>query len=430
MNDAPDNSAPENQDPAQSPYGPYEAPYPSPYVPTYAQPFDQSFGQAPPPAPKRHPWRAALAGGVAGGVLAAAVAVPVTLWVVPDNASSGTSAAAPEAPQGGGTFEQPSDGLFPEAGPNVSTEPESTGTKATEEQSQGVVLIDTVLGNGAGAGTGMILTSSGLILTNYHVVEGSTSIKVTDAVSGDTYTGEVVGHDAASDVALVQVDADNLTPIDLDQDGTTLNEKVTAVGNASGQGFLSAVTGTIQAEDQSITASDGEGLGDSEHLTGLLQTDAAVVPGYSGGPLLDADGEVVGIDTAASSNSSTMSALSGTSEGYAVPIDDAMKIVDQIEAGDESGTVQIGPSAYLGVGIGRSGGTQLVEVGEGGPAAEAGLAAGDTITSIDGTSITSYDALKAVLAEHEPGDQVSIEWTGTAGNSHEATVTLGSNPAN
>ncbi len=404
-----------------------------PFVPSYAQPF--AYAEPAPKAPRR-PWKVALAGGVAGGVIAAAVAVPVTLWIYPQTDSStaspsaGAAPQAPQAPDGGTYGGLPDEGTFPGAGPQVDQQPQSTGTTATEDQSQGVVLINTQLPNGEGAGTGMILTKTGLILTNYHVVDGSTAVQVTDAVSGDTYKAEVVGHDATSDVALLQVDADNLTPIDLDTDGTTVGEDVTAVGNGSGQGFLSAVTGTIQAEDQSITASDGGYMGDSEDLTGLLQTDAPVVPGYSGGPLLDSEGEVVGIDTAASANNSTMSSVSGTYESYAVPIDDAMAIVNQIEAGNESGDVQIGPSAYLGVGFDRTGTNALAEVAQGGPAADAGLAVGDTITSIDGTRISSYEALVAALAEHEPGDQVSLTWTGRAGNSHEATVTLGSNPAN
>jgi len=388
-----------------------------------------------PAAPPPRRWRAVLAGGVAGGVLAAAVAVPTTLWlershVAPAAESPSAGRAAPETPQQQVPQQEPQDGLFPDTGPQVSTDPRSSGVEASADQSAGVVLIDTVLPNGAGAGTGMVLSADGLILTNYHVVDGSTSVKVTVATTGETYPADVVGYDASADVALLRIEASGLTPVTPDTDGTTTDEAVTAVGNGSGQGYLSAVSGTIEAEDQSITASDGSGnAAGSEDLTGLLQTDAAVVPGYSGGPLLDAEGEVVGITTAASSNGNNMAAIAA-SESYAVPIDDALTVVKQIEAGDESGPVTIGPAAYLGIGIGDARGTRLAEVAPGGPAATAGLAAGDTITSLDDTEISSYDALVTALGHHEPGDQVRVHWTDATGRSQSATVTLGSSPTN
>ena len=183
-------------------------------------------------------------------------------------------------------------------------ETRSSGTDATDEQSQGVVLVNTVTPTGEGAGTGVVLSADGLVLTNYHVVEDSSTVKVTVATTGDTYDAEVVGHDQTADVALLQLDgAEDLATAKLDDDGISPDDAVTAVGNAEGQGFLSAVTGTIVAEDQSITAGEGHGpFGSAEDLTGLIETDAAVVPGYSGGPLLDDENEVVGINTAASSN--------------------------------------------------------------------------------------------------------------------------------
>ena len=281
-------------------------------------------------------------------MLAASIAIPGTLWLDRnDDASPASASDSTTQPQ------QPSDrgdGSF------TSPRPGRTAANATDEQSQGVVLVNTVTRTGEGAGTGVVLSADGLVLTNYHVVEDSSTVKVTVATTGDTYEAEVVGHDQTADVALLQLDgAEDLATAKLDDDGISSDDAVTAVGNAEGQGFLSAVTGKVVAEDQSITAGEGHGpFGSAEDLTGLIETDAAVVPGYSGGPLLDDENEVVGINTAASSNgyrgmSSGATTLSGDS--YAVPIDDAMAVVDQIEAGDESGSVTIGPTAYLGIGV-------------------------------------------------------------------------------
>ena len=267
----------------------------SPQTPTAPQPA----ATVETPAPRRVSWRTALAGGLAGGVLAASIAIPGTLWL--DRNDAGPAPAADGATQP----EQ-----LPERGDGSFTFPEtrSSGTDPTDDQSRGVVLVNTVTAFGGGAGTGVVLSADGLVLTNYHVVEDSTTVQVTVATTGETYDAEVLGHDQTEDVALLQLDgAEDLATAQLDDDGTSPDDAVTAVGNAGGQGYLSAVTGTIVAEDQSITAGEGPGerhgpLGDAEDLTGLIETDAAVVPGYSGGPLLDDEDEVVGINTAASTN--------------------------------------------------------------------------------------------------------------------------------
>ena len=163
----------------------------------------------------------------------------------------------------------------------------------------------------------MVLDSSGLALTNYHVVENSTSLQATVASTGTTYDATVVGFDKKSDVALIQLDgASGLDTVTLDKDGTAVGDAVTGVGNASGGRQLLAAAGTITAEDQSITTSEGAGSGvATEALTGLIETNAAVVPGYSGGPMYDAQGEVVGISTAASSKNGSAAAASSSGAG-------------------------------------------------------------------------------------------------------------------
>jgi S1-C subfamily serine protease len=214
---------------------------------------------------------------------------------------------------------------------------------ATAAQSRGVVLINTVppYDNASGAGTGMVLTASGQVLTSYHVVEGASTIKVTVAATGKTYRAAVVGSDQTADVALLQLQgASGLATIKIDNDATSVGDKVTAVGNAGGTGTLTAAKGTIVSLKASITTA-AEGPVASETLTGMIETTADVVSGDSGGPLYDADGEAVGIDTAASGGAEI--------NGYATPIQRALNIVQQIQSGKESGTVQVGSAPFLGV---------------------------------------------------------------------------------
>jgi S1-C subfamily serine protease len=386
-----------------------------------------------PPAVVERPrstWRSVVAGSLAGGLLAASVAVPLT-WRyagVEDTTSatsavSGTTTATTEVeppttqtlPEwGGGTG-----GIqgFATGGQSSST---ATETDATDAQSTGVVLIETVTPSGEAAGTGLVLDSSGVVVTNYHVVEGATAVTVTVATTGETYQAEVLGSDQEADVAVLQLDdASGLDVVDLDDDGAALDEAVTAVGNAEGQGYLSASTGTVTGLEESITTSS-EGLVEGEDLEGLIETDAYVVGGYSGGALLDAEGEVVGITTAASSSTAAV-------ESYAVPIDDALAVVEEVEAGDESGSVRIGPAAYLGVAVDE--GLQVASVETGSAAAAAGIGAGATLLALDGTSVGSLDALSGVLDGLEPGDRVAIRWADADGTTHRASVTLGSSAA-
>lgn len=366
------------------------------------------------PAPRR--WKSAVAGALTGGLLAASVAVPGT-WALTRHENAASSSSTTDAQVSPPTWSAPED-QQEQLQPQITR---SGTTDATEDESQGVVLIDSTLTDGEAAGTGLVIDSSGLVLTNYHVVEGSTELKVTIATDGTAYGAEVIGFDRRSDIALLKLDgASDLTTVDLDDEYPAVSDDVTAVGNAGGQGYLSASTGTVVALDRSITTeSEGAVLG--EHLTGLIQTDAYVVGGYSGGALLDDEDEVVGITTAASSGAA--------SESYAIPIEDALEIADRIESGTESGDVQIGPSAYLGLGVTETGtGLGVVDVGDGGAADHAGIVAGDVLTAVGSRTVRSLDALKDVLATYEPGDRATLRWTGADGKAHRATVTLGSSP--
>ena len=310
-----------------------------------------------------------------------------------------------------------------------------------------VVDINVTVGqSGQAAATGVVLNSTGLVLTNNHVVDGATSISATDIGNGRTYTATVLGYDTSKDIALIQLQgASGLTAAHLGDSSTvTTGQPVVAVGNALGAGGTpSAAGGAVTALDQQITASD-QGTGSSEQLNGLLETNANIQPGDSGGPLVNTDGQVIGIDTAG--GSSTDATSSATTAGFAVPINDAMSVVSQIQNNDSSGTVHVGATAFLGVEIqpadqsglgnafgGQSGssvsGVTLAGTLSGSPAAQAGLTAGDTIVSVGGQTVDSATTLGDLIAAHRPGDRVQIGWVDQSGAQHTSTVQLTSGPA-
>ena len=234
----------------------------------------------------------------------------------------------------------------------------------------GLVDVVTTLGyqGGKAAGTGMVLTSTGEVLTNNHVIDGATSIKATDVGNGRTYTAKVVGYDKTHDVAVLQLqNASGLQTVTLSSAGPQTGQKVVALGNALGKGGTpSVVSGRITGLGQSITASD-EGAGNAEQLTGMIGHNAPIQPGDSGGPLVSTEGEVIGMNTAASaspaSGSPSQSGQAQTAaQAFAIPITRASSIAGQIEAGTPSSTVHIGATAFLGVetspsGLGSVGGS-------------------------------------------------------------------------
>jgi S1-C subfamily serine protease len=221
-------------------------------------------------------------------------------------------------------------------------------------------LVDIVATDGdqqaVSAGTGIVLTSNGEVLTNNHVINGATSLKVTDVGNGKTYTATVVGYDASHDVAVIQLrNASGLTVASLGDSSTVkAGDNVVALGNAGGKGGTPSVAaGGVTALNQSITASD-ELSGVSEQLTGLIETNADIQPGDSGGSLVNAYGQVIGMDTAASSSSGSESQSQSSQtpeQAYAIPINDALSIAKQIESGTTTSDVHIGATAFLGVEI-------------------------------------------------------------------------------
>jgi S1-C subfamily serine protease len=250
----------------------------------------------------------------------------------------------------------------------------------------------------------------------------------------------VVGYDIAHDLAVLQLHgASGLQSVSIgNSSNVSVGESVVGIGNAGGTGGTpSAAGGSVTALNQSIMASD-DGDGTTEQLTGLIESNAAIQPGDSGGPLVDSNGQVLGIDTAASAGYSFQS---GGGSGYSIPINNAVTVAKEIEAGQGSSTIHIGLTAFLGVlvsppassgGFGGGGsqgsGVTVSGVVTGDPANEAGIATGDVITAFGGTSVDSPSALTAALVPRHAGDKVQITWTDTSGQSHTATVQLASGP--
>ncbi|QIK71807.1 PDZ domain-containing protein [Propioniciclava coleopterorum] len=345
-------------------------------------------------------------------------------------ASSGAASESGVAGSSGSGVAGPSDPTYPGSAASASAGP----TSPTAAQSKGIVLITTRVGSGEAAGTGMVLTPDGQVLTNYHVVQGSTQVEVEVADTGRTYAATVVGHDATRDVALLQLkDASGLATITPDADQVAVGQSLTAVGNASGGGSLVAAPGSVTALNQQVTVNNDNG--GTETLTGVIATDAGAVPGDSGGPMFDAQGEVLGMTTAGSqtvtrSPRGTAQGTATTTTSYAVPIADALSVVQQIRTGRESGSVQVGARAYLGVSVLPTPALTVASVVSGGPAAEAGITVGSIITSLQGTRVASQDDLSGILDGLDPGAKATVTWVDADGAQHRATLTLGASPVN
>ena len=297
-------------------------------------------------------------------------------------------------------------------------------------------------------GTGMVISSSGLVLTNNHVIDQATSVSATLVVSGKTYPAQVVGYDSTDDVALLQLQgASGLKSVSIgDSSQVKVGQHVLALGNAGGRGGLPVTAqGKVQALNRTIQASDNS-AGSQETLHGMIQTNAPIQEGDSGGPLVNSAGEVIGMNTAANASSGFGDGQPGATIGFAIPIAHAVSITNQISSGHASATVHIGLAGFLGIsagdaskpdscvangGGGIGGNTPPVNSGalvchvyQGTPADSAGLSNGDVITAIDGQKVASSDDLTSMMEGDHPGDQLSITYVDTGGSSHQTTATL------
>ncbi len=328
-------------------------------------------------------------------------------------------------------------------------------------------------------GTGMIISSSGLVLTNNHVIDGATIVRATLVVPGaslsQSYPARVVGYDATADVALLQLQGASGLPAETfgNSAQVSLGTPVLAFGNAQGQGGARLVTGIINALDRSIQASD-QGSNTTEDLNHMLQTNAPIQQGDSGGALVNTAGQVIGMITAANTPTSGQGGSSGGTLGFAIPINSALAIARQIASGQQSATVYIGLPGFLGVEVATStspdpqqqaademrGGSGQAAAGSGAScettnqqadvpakiapiaagaliigvlcdtaAASAGMEPGDVITSAAGQPITTPDSLTGITAKYHPNDIVSVIWVSLNGLEHTTRMLLGAGPA-
>jgi S1-C subfamily serine protease len=336
---------------------------------------------------------------------------------------------------------------FPSTTP-TNTKADKAAAKIAAKVDPGLVDITATFASASGTaeGTGMILTSNGLILTNNHVVEDAATLSVRDVATNATYVGHVVGYDLSEDVAVVQlVDASGLTTIKTaNSNDITRGEDVVGIGNAGGVGGTpSSVPGTVVALAQAITAGDETNPAGSEKLSGLIEVNAAIEPGDSGGPLVNDKGKVIGMDTAGSDLNGGFGFIgsgSGTNRGYAIPINTALSIVTAIRDDDAVSGLHIGPTAFLGVEFDSAtaaGGTTNAASGvtiagtvANTPANKAGLVAGDVITEIDGQAVTSGSDLQTILLTKKPGDTIRVTYhVNTNPTPVTVSVVLGSGPA-
>jgi S1-C subfamily serine protease len=414
---------------------------------------------------------------LAVAVLAAGAATGLTLGLDRPAAQAGTVAGAP-LPGGG-------------AVPSPAASPADGGTGGGEQQAvnkvePGMVVVNTTMQyNGeAGAGTGMVINPDGLVLTNNHVIEGSTKITATVVATGKTYPAIVIGYDKTADVALIRLQgAAGLRTVPVGNSGAVKDgDPVVALGNAEGQGTIIPAGGQVTGTGKSITATDQGGTAATETLHGMIATSAGIVPGDSGGPLATAGGQVIGMDTAGNSVSITQQQAAA---GFAIPIDTALSVARQIAAGHASSTVSIGYPPFIGIftaggsqtsplaqaqgqeqqsgfgdGFGGFGGfngfgapatapacytsnasltvpSSVAPVAAGAlvdgtvcgsPAAAAGMTGGSVITAVNGTPVTSPDGLTSILARFRPGTTISVTWTSPAGKQATSALQLTAGP--
>ena len=375
---------------------------------------------------------------------------------------------------GGAGISLPGSGAVPAPAPAA---PLTGGEQAIVTKVEpGLVIIDTNLqfDSEAAAGTGMVINPNGLVLTNNHVIDGSTKITATVAATGKTYPATVVGYDKTGDIALIQLqNASGLTVVPIGNSSSVkIGNAVVALGNAEGRGRITAAAGEVTGLNQTITASEEGSSTASETLTGMIQTDANIVPGDSGGPLAGSTG-VIGMDTAGNAVSDQQQAPAG----FAIRINTALSVARQIAGGHASSTITIGYPPFVGIfiasgsssspqaqaqqeeqqqqngggGSGGSGsspacytsnadltvpsaiapvssGTLIIGTICGSPAASAGMTGGAVITAVNGQAVGSPDDLTRTLSRFHPGDTISVTWVSPSGQRSTSSLHLTAGP--
>jgi S1-C subfamily serine protease len=360
-------------------------------------------------------------GGTAWALTTASIATPST--TSPSGGSTGTGGAN----NNGGTV--------PSTGGTLSA-----STVARLDSAIVDITADTASPGGQVAGTGMVITSNGEVLTNNHVIDDTVNIRAQIDGTGKVYQVKVIGYDLSDDVALVQlVGASNLPTVPIgDSSKLSTGDSITVLGNALGKGGTPAESsGTVTLLNTTITASDTSG--NNETLTGMIQVNATIEPGDSGGPEVNANGQVIGMTTAGQTSGDPNRQAASTT-GFAIPINKAMQIVAEIRAGSGP-NIHIGLAALLGVAVAdiqpsiqRSGVDCSASRATTGawvsgitanPARSAGVTACGRITNIGSATITNTSNLHTAMAGFSVGQTVTLTWLDASAVTHTASVTLG-----
>lgn len=308
---------------------------------------------------------------------------------------------------------------------------------ATSQVEPGMVQVTTAVDfqGVVGNGTGIVLSPDGVVLTNHHVVQGANTIRANSLGTGQVFDADVVGYDRDDDIAVLQLRGASGLPVAPLGDSNTvaLGDPVLTLGNANGTGNpLTHEQGTVTALGRAIDAED-ELTGSSHNLGGLIESSTNLKSGDSGGALVNGAGQVVGLNAAATYNFRMDGESTPGGQGFAIPINRALDIANQIRSGAASSEVHIGPSAMLGVGIDasgslRGGGLAIRSILRGGPADQVGLRPGDVLMTIDGSPINSANELTALLDQRYPGNVIDVNWVDRSGQSQNAKVTLEPGP--
>lgn len=358
-----------------------------------------------------------------------------------DSATAVVPDGSGPAPSNGGATTAPSDGS------TGSGSAADLGAVADTVDDVVVNINTSVEGGGLAAGTGIVISKTGVVLTNNHVISGATAITVELSATGATRPARVLGYSVINDIAVIQIqNVDNLTAAAIGSSSTLdVGETILALGNAGGTGGTpTVVSGTVTGLDRQITASDADGT-NVQTLEGLIELAADIRSGDSGGPIVDADGNVVGVTVAASvSNGFGFPGRDGAGEGYAIPIEDAIVIAKRITSGEGGEGIRVGATrAVLGVqiqptlttqrtpggtGSGTGSGAAVVGVESGSGADAAGLQAGDTIIGIEGQTVGTTNDLTRALVAYDPGETIEITWLDAGGRTRTGNVELGEGP--